>query len=159
MPGVARMTLDKLLPVAGEALDLGIPALALFPAIELSLKTADGVEATNPAGLIPRIVRELKKRFPQLGLMTDVALDPYTSHGQDGVIDESGYILNDETIAILREQALVQARGGRRHRRSVRHDGRSSRRHPRRTRLEAVHPYTDHGVLGEVRIELLRAFS
>jgi porphobilinogen synthase len=112
MPGVARMTLDKLLPVAGEALDLGIPALALFPAIEPSLKTADGAEATNRAGLIPRIVRELKKRFPQLGLMTDVALDPYTSHGQDGVIDESGYILNDETIAILREQALVQAEAG-----------------------------------------------
>jgi porphobilinogen synthase len=112
MPGVSRMTLDKLLPVAGEAVDLGIPALVLFPAIEPSLKTADGVEATNPAGLIPRIVRELKKRFPQLGLMTDVALDPYTSHGQDGVIDETGYILNDETIAILREQALVQAEAG-----------------------------------------------
>jgi porphobilinogen synthase len=112
MPGVSRMTLDKLLPVAGEALDLGIPALALFPVIEPSLKTPDGVEATNPAGLIPRIARELKKRFPQLGLMTDVALDPYTSHGQDGVIDETGYILNDETIAVLQKQALSQAEAG-----------------------------------------------
>jgi porphobilinogen synthase len=112
MPGIVRMSLDKLLRAAEEALDLGIPALALFPAIEPSLKTADGREATNPAGLIPRVVREVKKQFPQLGLMADVALDPYTSHGQDGVIDESGYILNDDTITILREQALVQAEAG-----------------------------------------------
>ena len=112
MPGVERYTLDRLLPVAEEALELRIPTLALFPAIEPALKTPDGKEATNPKGLIPRIVSEVKKRFPELGVMTDVALDPYTTHGQDGVIDETGYILNDETVAILQQQALTQAEGG-----------------------------------------------
>ena len=112
MPGVQRYTLDRLLPVAEEALELRIPTLALFPAIEPALKTPDGKEATNPKGLIPRIVSEIKKRFPELGVMTDVALDPYTTHGQDGVIDETGYILNDETVAILQQQALTQAEGG-----------------------------------------------
>jgi porphobilinogen synthase len=112
MPGIARYTLDRLLPIAEEALALRIPTLALFPAIEPALKTPDGKEAANPDGLIPRVARALKKRFPELGVMTDVALDPYTSHGQDGLIDESGYILNDETIAILVRQALVQAAAG-----------------------------------------------
>jgi len=112
MPGVSRMTLDKLLPVAERCLKLGIPALALFPLIEPSLKTADGREAANPKGLIPGVVAGLKKRFPELGVMTDVALDPYTSHGQDGVIDKTGYILNDETLAILEKQALTQAAAG-----------------------------------------------
>jgi porphobilinogen synthase len=112
MPGVERLTLDRLLPVAERCLKLGVPALALFPAIEPSLKTPDGKEATNPKGLIPRVVAALKKHFPELGVMTDVALDPYTSHGQDGVIDESGYILNDQTVAILRQQALTQAGAG-----------------------------------------------
>jgi porphobilinogen synthase len=112
MPGVVRLTLDRLLPVAEEALELRIPTLALFPAIEPSLKTPDGREATNPNGLIPRIAAELKRRFPALGVMTDVALDPYTTHGQDGVIDEDGYILNDETIPVLQKQALVQAEAG-----------------------------------------------
>ena len=112
MPGVDRLTLDRLLPVAERCLKLGVPALALFPAIEPTLKTPDGREATNPRGLIPRIVSALKRSFPELGVMTDVALDPYTSHGQDGVIDESGYILNDETIAILQKQALTQAEAG-----------------------------------------------
>ena len=112
MPGVERYTLDRLLPVAEEASKLGIPVLALFPVIEPALKTPDGKEATNPKGLIPRVVSELKKRFPELGVMTDVALDPYTSHGQDGVIDEAGYILNDETIAMLQQQALTQAAAG-----------------------------------------------
>jgi porphobilinogen synthase len=112
MPGVERLTLDRLLPVAERCLTLGVPAIALFPAIEPSLKTADGKEATNPEGLVPRVVAALKKRFPELGVMTDVALDPYTSHGQDGVIDESGYILNDPTIEILRQQALTQAQAG-----------------------------------------------
>ncbi len=112
MPGVERYTLDRLLPVAEEALELRIPTLALFPAIEPALKTPDGKEATNPKGLIPRIASELKKRFPELGVMTDVALDPYTTHGQDGVIDETGYILNDETVAILEQQALTQAEAG-----------------------------------------------
>jgi len=112
MPGVLRYTADRLLPVAEEALELRIPTMALFPAIEPSLKTPDGREATNPKGLIPRVVAELKKRFPELGVMTDVALDPYTSHGQDGVIDEAGTILNDETITILERQALTQAEAG-----------------------------------------------
>ena len=112
MPGVDRLTLDRLLPVAERCLKLGVPALALFPAIEPALKTPDGREATNPRGLIPRIVSALKRSFPELGVMTDVALDPYTSHGQDGVIDESGYILNDETIAILQKQAFTQAEAG-----------------------------------------------
>lgn len=112
MPGVERMSLDRLLPVAERCLQLRVPVLALFPAIEPSLKTPDGKEAANPEGLIPRVVAELKKRFPELGVMTDVALDPYTSHGQDGVIDETGYILNDETLAVLERQALTQAQAG-----------------------------------------------
>ncbi|HEY6241807.1 MAG TPA: porphobilinogen synthase [Burkholderiales bacterium] len=112
MPGVSRYTADKLMPVAERCLKLGVPAIALFPAIEPSLKNPEGGEASNPDGLVPRIVSALKKRFPELGVMTDVALDPYTSHGQDGVIDASGYILNDETLAILEKQALVQAGAG-----------------------------------------------
>jgi len=112
MPGVERMTLDKLLGVAEQCLKLRIPALALFPAIEPRLKTADGREAFNPKGLVPRAVAALKKRFPELGVMTDVALDPYTTHGQDGVIDRTGYILNDVTLDVLVKQALVQARAG-----------------------------------------------
>src|SRR3989440_6637201 len=112
MPGIERFTLDRLLPVAEQCLKLEIPALALFPAIEARLKTPDGREAFNPKGLIPRAIAALKKRFPELGVMTDVALDPYTSHGQDGVIDGSGYILNDETLDILVKQALAQAAAG-----------------------------------------------
>ncbi len=99
MPGVERMTLDRLLPVAEKCLKLGVPAMALFPLIDPALKTLDGKEATNADGLIPRVVAALKKNFPELGIMTDVALDPYTSHGQDGVIDDSGYILNDVTLS------------------------------------------------------------
>jgi porphobilinogen synthase len=112
MPGVERVTIDRLLPLAEQCLKLEIPALALFPAIEARLKTPDGREAFNAKGLIPRAVATLKKRFPELGVMTDVALDPYTSHGQDGVIDDSGYILNDPTLDILVKQALVQAAAG-----------------------------------------------
>ena len=112
MPGVNRVSLDLLFPVAQECVDLGIPVLALFPVIDSALKTPDGGEAFNPKGLIPTAVRELKKRFPNLGIMTDVALDPYTSHGQDGVLDEQGRILNDETTAILVQQAIAQAEAG-----------------------------------------------
>ncbi len=112
MPGVERRSLDRLYPVAEECLSLGIPVLALFPVIAPSLKSEDGGEALNPEGLVPRAARELKKRFPELGVMTDVALDPYTSHGQDGLLDDSGYIVNDETVAVLVEQALVQAAAG-----------------------------------------------
>src|SRR6266496_340046 len=110
MPGVSRYTPDKLLPVAERCLKLGVPAMALFPAIDPSLKTPDGTEATNPDGLIPRVIGALKKRFPELGIMTDVALDPYTSHGQDGVIDSGGYILNDETLAILEAKEFIHTR-------------------------------------------------
>ena len=112
MPGVERVSVDLLLGVAEQCVELGVPVLSLFPAIEPSLKTPDGREAANPEGLIPRAVRELKKRFPELGVLTDVALDPYTSHGQDGVLDEAGYVLNDETVEILVEQARVQAEAG-----------------------------------------------
>ena len=112
MPGVSRYTPDKLLPVAERCMKLGVPAMALFPAIESSLKTPEGSEATNPDGLIPRAVSALKKRFPKLGIMTDVALDPYTNHGQDGLLDSEGNILNDETLAVLEKQALVQAAAG-----------------------------------------------
>jgi len=112
MPGVQRLTLDRLLPVADECVRLGIPVMALFPVIDPALKTDDGREALNPEGLIPTVVRELKRRFPELGLMTDVALDPFTSHGQDGLLDATGYILNDETVAVLTDQALTQAQAG-----------------------------------------------
>jgi porphobilinogen synthase len=112
MPGIHRYTIDKLLPHAEHCVALGIPALAIFPAIGRDLKTADGREATNPKGLVPRTVAALKKRFPELGVITDVALDPYTTHGHDGVIDASGYVLNDKTIAVLQRQALVNAAAG-----------------------------------------------
>ena len=112
MPGVERMTLDRLLPVAERCMKLRIPVMALFPVVEQKLKTLDGREAFNPRGLIPRAAGALKKRFPELGVMTDVALDPYTSHGQDGVVDRSGYILNDVTLDVLEKQALAQATAG-----------------------------------------------
>ena len=112
MPGVNRVSLDLLFSVAEECVSLGIPVLAIFPVIDASLKTPDGKEAFNPNGLVPNAVRELKKRFPNLGIMTDVALDPYTSHGQDGVLDDQGRILNDETTAILVQQAVAQAQAG-----------------------------------------------
>jgi porphobilinogen synthase len=112
MPGVERLSIDLLLPVAEECVNRGIPVMALFPVIDPGLKTPDGKEAWNPEGLVPRVVRELKARFPQLGVMTDVALDPFTSHGQDGLLDETGYILNDETVAVLVRQALTQAEAG-----------------------------------------------
>ncbi|MGB7478686.1 MAG: porphobilinogen synthase [Burkholderiaceae bacterium] len=112
MPGVERLSVDQLLPVAEDCVALGIPVLALFPVIAPQLKTPDGIEATNPKGLVPRAVRELKARFPELGILTDVALDPYTSHGQDGVLDADGYVLNDETCTLLVQQALAQAEAG-----------------------------------------------
>ena len=112
MPGVERVSVDLLLPVAEECVKLGIPVLALFPVIDASLKTPDGIEAANPDGLVPRAVRALKERFPELGILTDVALDPFTSHGQDGLIDDNGYVLNDETIAMLIRQSLCQAEAG-----------------------------------------------
>ena len=112
MPGVERLSLDLLLPVAQECVKLGIPVMALFPVIDPDLKTPDGREALNPDGLVPRVVGELKRHFPELGILTDVALDPYTSHGQDGLLDGANYILNDETVEVLVKQALTQAQAG-----------------------------------------------
>ena len=97
LPGVERLSIDQLLHVAEDTVALGIPVLALFPVIDVALKTPDGIEAINPDGLVPRAVAALKQRFPELGILTDVALDPYTSHGQDGVLNADGYVLNDET--------------------------------------------------------------
>ncbi len=112
MPGVNRFTIDRLLAHAGECVELGIPALAIFPAVDAKLKTADGREAFNPRGLVPRAVAALKKRWPALGIITDAALDPYTTHGQDGVLDRNGYVVNDKTVAILQKQARVCAEAG-----------------------------------------------
>lgn len=112
MPGIERLSVDMLFPICEEAISLDIPALALFPVVDNVLKTGDGGEALNPQGLIPRAVRELKKHFPELGIICDVALDPYTSHGQDGLIDDAGYILNDETVVMLEKQAVCQAEAG-----------------------------------------------
>ncbi len=112
MPGVERLSLDLLFPIVEEVARLGIPAIALFPVIDAKKKTLGGDEAFNPEGLVPRAVVELKKRFPNVGVICDVALDPYTTHGQDGVIDSEGYILNDETIKVLEKQALTQAEAG-----------------------------------------------
>ena len=112
MPGVERQSLDRLLVTAERAFSLGIPALALFPVIDRSLKTPGAEEAWNRMGLVPRVVRALKARFPELGVITDVALDPYTTHGQDGIIDEKGYVINDVTRDVLVRQALCHAAAG-----------------------------------------------
>lgn len=112
MPGVARLSLDLLLPVAEQCVALGIPYIALFPVIDANQKDATGSEAANPNGLVPQVVRDLKLRFPELGVMTDVALDPYTSHGQDGIPDATGYLLNEATIEQLQKQALSHAQAG-----------------------------------------------
>ena len=112
MPGVKRMTLDKLLVQAEECVNLGVPVMELFPVIDKGLKTEDAREAYNPEGLVPRVVAALKREFPQLGIMTDVALDPYTSHGQDGLLDTSGYVMNEETITVLAKQAQTHAAAG-----------------------------------------------
>jgi porphobilinogen synthase len=112
MPGVQRLGRGALWAQAEQCVKLGIPVMALFPVIDPALKTPDGQEALNPEGLVPRTVRALKQRFPDLGVMTDVALDPFTTHGQDGLLDDTGYILNDDTVAVLTRQALVQAEAG-----------------------------------------------
>jgi len=112
MPGVQRKTMDLLLKDAEQCVKLGIPVMAIFPVIDVPMKSLDASEAYNPDGLVPRVVAELKKNFPDLGVMTDVALDPYTSHGQDGLIDDSGYVLNDETVEVLIRQAQTHAAAG-----------------------------------------------
>jgi porphobilinogen synthase len=112
MPGVQRQSIDLLLKTAEACVRYGIPALALFPVVDQSLKTLDAKEAYNPDGLVPRTIKALKQEFPELGVITDVALDPYTSHGQDGLIDDSGYVMNDETVSVLVRQALCHAEAG-----------------------------------------------
>jgi porphobilinogen synthase len=112
MPGVERLSIDRLLPLLEEAMTLGIPAIALFPVTPDGLKTSDGAEATNADNLVCRAVRAIKEALPDLGVVCDVALDPYTSHGQDGLIGHDGHVLNDETLAVLARQALVQAEAG-----------------------------------------------
>ncbi len=112
MPGVDRISLDELLKEAAQIVALGIPAVALFPVTPKDKKSLDAAEAYNPQGLAQRAVRELKKHFPQLGVITDVALDPFTTHGQDGLIDDTGYVMNDETVAVLVKQALSHAEAG-----------------------------------------------
>lgn len=112
MPGVQRQSIDVLLKTAEECVKLGIPALALFPVVDQSCKSLDAKEAYNPDGLVPRTVKALKAAFPELGIITDIALDPYTSHGQDGLIDNMGYVMNDETVAVLVKQALCHAQAG-----------------------------------------------
>ena len=112
MPGVERMTVDRLLRKAEHCVELGIPAIALFPVVDNKFRTADASEAFNPDGLAPRTIRALKNRFPALGVITDIALDPYTSHGQDGLVNDGGYVLNDETIEALVKQALTHAQAG-----------------------------------------------
>jgi len=112
MPGVERLSIDLLLREAEECMNLGIPALALFPVTPLEKKSLDAAEAFNPDGLAQRAVRALKERFPELGVITDVALDPFTTHGQDGLIDDNGYVLNDETVEVLVKQALSHADAG-----------------------------------------------
>ena len=112
MPGISRKSIDKLLPELTEVRDLGIPAVALFPVIDASKKSLDGAECANPNGLVQNTVRAIKKELPELVVITDVALDPYTTHGQDGIIDDSGYVLNDETVAMLVKQALSHAAAG-----------------------------------------------
>ena len=131
--------------------------MALFPVVEPKRKTPSGEEAFNPKGLVPRAAAALKKHFPELGIMSDVALDPFTSHGQDGVIDDQGYILNDVTLDVLVKQALVQASvGGGGHRCAVGHDGWPHRQDPRRAR-RPPDPYEDHGLFRQVRLGLIRA--
>ena len=112
MPGVDRLNVDETLRECEELLRLGIPMVALFPQIDPALKTADGDEACNEDGLVQRATRAVKERLPELGVMVDVALDPYTSHGQDGVLDASGYVANDETLQVLRRQALAHVAAG-----------------------------------------------
>jgi porphobilinogen synthase len=124
--------------------------------IDASLKTPDGKEALNPDGLVPRVVRALKQEFPDLGVMTDVALDPFTSHGQDGLLDDTGYILNDETVEVLVPPGADPGRRRRGHRRAQRHDGRPHRRHPRALEAHGPHPHAHHGLQRQVRQRLLR---
>ena len=157
LPGVSRWSIDRLGERAREARDLGIPCIALFPNTPRSLRTDDAREALNPDNLICRAIRALKDAAPDIGVLCDVALDPYTAHGHDGMVDEAGYVLNDETSAILVDQALVQAERRRRHRRAVRHDGRPRRRDPRRAGARGARQRPDHGLCRQICVRFLRS--
>ena len=159
LPGVARKSVDRLLRDAEACVSLGIPAMALFPVVPSELKSDDAAQAWHPEGLVPRTIRALKERFPSLGIVTDIALDPYTSHGQDGLIDDTGYVMNDETVVALVKQALAHARGRRGRRRAFGHDGWPRRRASRGARCRRSHAHPHPCVLGEVRVELLWAVS
>ena len=112
MPGISRRSVDGLLREIGEAVELGIPAIALFPVIDAKLKTPNGDECANPDGLVQRTVRSIHDEYPDIAVVTDIALDPYTTHGQDGIIDDNGYVLNDETVDMLVRQAVSHAAAG-----------------------------------------------
>lgn len=157
MPGVKRQSLDRLLFTAEEAVKLGIPMLALFPVVTAN-KTGRAQEAYNPEGLVPSTVRALRERFPELGIMTDVALDPYTVHGQDGLTDENGYVMNDENRRSLGETGFMSCRGGHAGRCSFRYDGRAYRRHPRGFGGCRTYPYADYGIFRQICFCILRPF-
>ena len=154
MPGVKRQSLDKLLFTAEEALKLGIPMLALFPVVTQN-KTEFAEEAYNPEGLVPTVVRTLREKFPELGIMTDVALDPYTIHGQDGLTDENGYVLNDETIDVFGKTGFVSCRCRRTSHCPIRYDGRTYPCHPRSLGRCRTYSYTYHGVFGKICFSVL----
>ena len=159
MPGIERLSIDLLIEQAKEAVDLGVPAFALFPVVGQEHKSLLAEAAYSPDGLVQRTVAALKASVPDLGVMTDVALDPYTTHGQDGIIDDSGYVLNDVTTETLVKQALSHAEARCRLRRTFGHDGWPDRRHPKRAGRSRPHQYADHGLRSQVRLELLRAFQ
>ena len=155
MPDVERLSIDEAVRAVERAAKLTIPCVALFPYTDPALRDDDGSEALNPDNLVCRAIRAIKKEVPEIGVLCDVALDPYTSHGHDGLLSE-GVILNDETVAVLVRQALVRSRRRLRRDRAVRHDGRPCRRHPLRTRRRGLRRCADHGLCGQIRIGLLR---
>ena len=156
LPGVSRWSVDLVVKRAREAADAGIPCLAFFPNTPRELRSEDGREALNPDNLMCRAIRAVKDAVPEIGILTDVALDPYTSHAHDGLTDASGYVLNDETTEQLVLPGAGSGAGGRRHRRTVRHDGRPRRRDPHRARGRGPPQRPDHGLCGQICLRLLR---
>jgi hypothetical protein len=156
MPGIERFSLDLLLEEAHELCELGIPAIALFPVTPFDKKSDDAAEAFNPEGLVQRSVRALKTNFPELGIITDVALDPFTSHGQDGLINENGYVVNDETVAVLTQTGTLACPSRCRYRCPFRHDGRKNWGYPGRIRAKWLYQYPHFGLLGKICLQLLR---
>ncbi len=156
MPGVERLSIDALLRQAELALQAGIPALVLFPVTAPEAKSLDAQAAYDEHGLAQRAIRAVKSRFPELGVITDVALDPYTSHGQDGLVNENGYVMNDETVEVLVAQALVACLRRCRCGGAQRHDGRPHRRHPRSLGRGGLRQHADPGLFGQIRLGVLR---